>query len=100
MPPLFTHSEITVLFRVQLWVSILLGVVFISFPFYTLYTHGLSVLPVYDSEGHEIGRANYFLLSLAVGTFGIAVSGASVFGAIAALRSLARRQQLNSSGET
>ena len=101
MRPLFTRPEIAALFRVQLWGSVLLGVVFVAFPFYTLYTHGLSVQPIYDGAGNEIGRASYFLISLVAAVFGTALSGVSAFGAMVALRNLASGyQSSHGSGET
>ncbi|MFC7301087.1 hypothetical protein [Cognatiluteimonas weifangensis] len=62
------------LLLVQRAVSLVFLVGSIAFPFYILYRHGLSVLPVYDRGGNVIGHANYFVLSLGFSAFALLIS--------------------------
>ncbi len=60
--------------KVQKGFSLLSGLFSLLFPFYILYQHGLSTLPVYDRQANVIGHANYFLLSLAMSFAGLLLS--------------------------
>ena len=60
--------------KVQKFFSILFALGALLFPPFTLYQHGLNVLPVYDRVGNVIGHANYFILSLLVSAIMFAMS--------------------------
>ena len=59
--------------RVQQAVSIAILAGAFVFPGYILYRHALSVLPVYDRYGNVIGQANYFLVSIGMSIFAVAI---------------------------
>ena len=62
------------LLRIQQVVSVAFLVGAIAFPGYILYRHGLGVLPVYDRGGNVVAHANYFVISLGVSVFALAIS--------------------------
>jgi hypothetical protein len=73
---------------IQKAVSLFFAALALAFPFYILYRHGLSVLPVYDRFGNVIGHANYFVLSLAMSAFTLVISWLSYVAARKALRQI------------
>ena len=73
---------------IQRAIALLFLIGAIVFPFYILYRHGLSVLPVYDRAGNVIGQANYFAVSLAFSAFAVLISWLSYKAAQIALRKL------------
>jgi hypothetical protein len=76
------------LLLVQKAVSLFFAAFALAFPFYILYRHGLSVLPVYDRFGNVIGHANYFVLSPAMSAFALLISWLGYLAARKALRQI------------
>jgi hypothetical protein len=76
------------LLLIQKSISLLFAAFALVFPFYILYRHGLSVLPVYDRFGNVIGHANYFVLSLAMSAFTLLISWLSYVAARKALQQI------------
>jgi hypothetical protein len=76
------------LLLIQKAVSLFFVAFALAFPFYILYRHGLSVLPVHDRFGSVIGHANYFALSLVMSAFTLLISWLSYVAARKALRQI------------
>jgi hypothetical protein len=78
------------LLRIQQVLAVVFLVGALVFPGYILYRHGLNVLPVYDRGGNVVGHANYFLLSLGMSVFALAISWLCYKAAQWALQQLGR----------
>ena len=68
------HSPWITLLIIQRSVSLVFLIGAIAFPWYILYRHGLSVLPVFDRGGNVIGHANYFVVALGFSAFALLIS--------------------------
>ena len=85
---MLTNSELATLLKAQILISVVIGFLFASLPFYMLYRYGLSVQPIYDGQGNVIGHASYFLASLAMAGMGVSLSIVAYWAAKKIMRGL------------
>ncbi len=77
-----------IMIRLQRALALLFLIGAFAFPGYVFFRHGLEVLPVYDRGGNVVGHASYFLMSLGMSVFALAISWFSYQAAQRTLRQL------------